>query len=221
MVAADGAIFNFGAAKFYGTAAGALAGQRAVGLDASPKNDGYWIASQWGGVDTASPTGMKMDPNLVPKRGEDAIAIEMVQRINAERTTRGLHALFIDPYLRSFADNWAGYLATTGKFEHSNLGALMNGAHGRFAEVGENVFRGSGNGATDAGTAHVTLMGSDTHRSNILLPEHRYVGIGAACYRGSLLVVEEFSAPAGMRLVPHPVPPKFPIAAANEGGSSC
>src|SRR5262249_12281339 len=67
MVGADGRVFNYGStAHYYGSATGVLGGQRAVGIDASPTNDGYWVASQWGGVDTASPSGMKMDPNLVP-----------------------------------------------------------------------------------------------------------------------------------------------------------
>jgi hypothetical protein len=221
LAAADGAIFSFGGARFYGSAAGALAGQRAVGVDASPTNDGYWVASQWGGVDTASPSGMRMDPNLVPRRGEDAIALELVQRINAERTTRGLHALYVDPYLRDVAVGWAGYLAVTNRFEHNNLATIIQKAGGRFGVISENVFKGAGNGATDAGTAHVALMGSDGHRSNILLPEQRDIGVGAGCHQGTLVVVEDFGVPAGAPVSPHAVPPRDPVAAANEGGSSC
>jgi hypothetical protein len=221
LVGADGGIFNFGSARFYGSAAGALAGQRAVGVDASARDDGYWVASQWGGVDTASPGGMRMDPNLVPRRGEDAIAVELVQRINVERATRGLHALYVDPTLKYFAVNWAHYLGASGRFEHQNLGRIFPAAPGKFKEVGEDLFKGSGGSAMDAGTAHLSLMKSPDHRANILLPEHTMIGVGAACINGSLVVDEVFASPAGSVLPPHPTPPEQPIAASNDGGSHC
>jgi hypothetical protein len=64
-------------------------------------------------------------------------------------------------------------------------------------------------------------MHSTSHRENILLPQAQLVGISALCVGRRLMVVEEFATPAGVRLLPRPVPPKLPIAAANEGGSSC
>jgi hypothetical protein len=219
LVAADGGIFTYGSAHFYGSAAGAMAGQAAVGMVASPKDDGYWIASQWGGVNAASPAGMRMDPNLMPRAG--AISAELVKRINVERAARGLHTLSTDPLLQSAATAWANYLALTRQFMHQDVSNLLQMSAGRFAEVGENLYGGGGSGAMDAGTAHNTLMRSDAHRSNILLPEERMVGVGAACINGMLVVVEEFATPFGIPLNAHPVPPVNPIAAAGDGGASC
>jgi hypothetical protein len=219
LVARDGGIFTYGSARFYGSAAGRMAGQAAVGMVASPKNDGYWIASQWGSVSAASPTGMHTDPNLTPRLS--AISAELVKRINVERTARGLHTLFTDPLLQSVATAWATYLAWTGQFTHQDLSKVLFTAAGRFAEVGENLYGGSGSAAMDAGTAHNTLMRSDEHRSNILLPEERVVGVGAACLNGALIVVEEFATPFGIPLNSHPVPPLNPIAAGGDGGASC
>ncbi len=219
LVAQDGGIFTYGSARFYGSAAGAMAGQAAVGMVASPKNDGYWIASQWGGVSAGTPSGMHRDPNLMPR--VSAISAELVTRINLERTARGLHTLSTDPTLQSAATAWASYLALTHQFKHQSLSKLLLLAPGRFAEVGENLYGGGGAGAMDAGTAHNTLMHSDEHRSNILLPEERMVGVGAACINGLLIVVEEFATPFGIPLNAHPVPPLNPIAAGNEGGASC
>jgi hypothetical protein len=104
---------------------------------------------------------------------------------------------------------------------HQDLSKLLQSSAGRFAAVGENLFGGGGSGAMDAGTAHNTLMRSDEHRSNILLPEARMVGVGAACINGILVVVEEFATPFGIPLAAHPVPSLNPIAAADDGGASC
>jgi hypothetical protein len=221
LLARDGSVFPFGSAHFFGSAAGAMAGQQAVGLDAAPKNDAYWVASQWGGVDTGNSTGMHMDPNLVPRTGEGAVMNEMIRRINTERLARRLHALYSDPVLAFMAANWAHYLAGNRQFKHQDLGTIMSLGAGRFEEVGENLFGGSGPGAIDAGTAHVSLMHSDGHRANILLPEEQLVGVGVACMNGELIVVEDFATPAGVPMLPHGTPPLNPIASSNEGGSSC
>ena len=104
---------------------------------------------------------------------------------------------------------------------HQDLSKVLQMSGGRFAEVGENLYGGSGSGAMDAGTAHTTLMRSDEHRANILMPEERMVGVGAACVNGTLIVVEEFATPFGIPLNSHPLPPLNPIAAGNDGGASC
>jgi hypothetical protein len=221
LIARDGSVFPFGSARFFGSAAGAMAGQRAVSLDATPKNDGYWVASEWGGVDTGTSSGMRMDPNLVPRTGEGAVMNEMIRRINTERLARGLHALYADPVLSFMAGNWAHWLAGTRQFTHQDLGTIMTKGNGRFEEVGENLFGGSGPGALDAGTAHVSLMHSDPHRENILLPEEQLVGVGVACMNGELIVVEDFATPSGVPMFQHGTPPLNPVAASNEGGSSC
>jgi len=220
LVAADGGIFNYGAARYYGSAANLLAGQRAVGVVRSATG-GYWIPSQFGAVDSASPNGFQVDPNLLLHNGVQGIENELVNRINAERAARGLHPLLADPLLHAFAENWARHLASTSTFEHQNLMIILQAANGRLEQAGENLFEGSGPGATDAGTAHNALMHSPGHRANILLPEERLVGVGAACMNGSLVVVEDFGTPSGITLLSHPTPPLDPIAAGNLGGAGC
>jgi uncharacterized protein YkwD len=219
LVAKDGSVYPYGDAHFYGSAAGTLAGQAAVGLASSPNNDGYWIASQWGGVTTATADGVKADPTLVPRSGAGAVANELVTRINAERTRRGLFPLFTDPRLDNYATFWSHVLNGRNALDHQNLGAVINGQP--WHQVGENLFYGSGPGAMDAGTAHIGLMGSPGHRANILYPSERLIGIGVACENGRMIVVEDFATPNNVPLAPATTPAATPIAAPNEGGASC
>lgn len=55
----------------------------------------------------------------------------------------------------------------------------------------------------------------------MLLPENRYVGIGAACMSGKLLVVEDFAMPSWMTLHAHATPPLDPFVANDPGGATC
>jgi uncharacterized protein YkwD len=221
MAASDGGIFAFGSAHFYGSARGKLGGQRAVGFVASPDADGYWIASEGGGVDSASSIGMHIDPKFQPHGNEQAIATELVNRINTERAARGLHRLSVDPLLQSYASTWAHHLAATNTFDHQDLMVILRAANGRLEQAGENLFAAQGAGADDAGTAHNALMHSDPHRSNILFPQEKLVGIGAACVGDKLVVVEDFATPMGITLGSSLTPPLEPIAAANTAGATC
>jgi uncharacterized protein YkwD len=219
LLARDGGIFSFGSAQFMGSAVGATAAQAAVGIAASPVG-GYVVATQWGGVNVARNGRMAIDPNLLPRTREEAISIEMINRMNRERGARGLELMMQDPLLTQFARNWAARLAMTNSFFHSDLGVILRAANGRFAEVGENLFAGNGS-AKDAGSAHLGLMMSPGHRANILLPEHHLVGVGAACVNGTLWVVENFAARAGTPLPPRGIPPLAPFIASDDDGASC
>jgi uncharacterized protein YkwD len=219
LLASDGGIFSFGSAQFMGSAVGGTGAQAAVGLAASPLG-GYVIATQWGGVDIARNGRLAIDPNLLPRTREEAIAIEMINRMNRERAARGLGLLTNDPFLAGFARRWAAFLATTNQFFHQDLGALLRAANGRLGEAGENLYAGNGS-AHDAGSAHLGLMMSPGHRENILLPEHQLIGVGAACVNGTLWVVEDFAARSGTPLPPRPVPPLQPFVASDAGGASC
>jgi len=46
----DGAVFSYGAAKFFGSLAGARPAPRVVGIAAPPSGGGYWLAADDGGV---------------------------------------------------------------------------------------------------------------------------------------------------------------------------
>jgi uncharacterized protein YkwD len=220
LVAGDGGIFTFGNARFLGSASGKMAGQLAVGIDTSADGDGYFIASQWGAVNTGSASGFRVDPNLT-LRGSRGVANELVNRINQERLARGLAPLMLDPVLQQYSQAWANHLAATGQFTHQNLMNILNASGGRFGQAGENLFAGSGPGAVDAGTAHDALMRSDPHRSNILLPEERYIGVGVTCLNGRMVVVQDFASPMGVTMQPHPTPPLQPFASPNLAGASC
>ena len=89
--------------------------------------------------------------------------------MNAERKARHLAPFAWDGLLARRATAWAQSLLAANRFKHQDLGAIATAANGRFAEVGENLFSGTG-GAADAGTAHLALMHSTEHRENLLLP---------------------------------------------------
>jgi hypothetical protein len=52
LVAADGGIFTFGDAKFFGSVPGIAANQQAAAMAATPTGKGYWILSRNGAVYT-------------------------------------------------------------------------------------------------------------------------------------------------------------------------
>jgi uncharacterized protein YkwD len=144
-------------------------------------------------------------------------------KINAERRNRGLRELHRSRLLGKYAAHWGRHLVSTRQFRHQNLGHIIVASHYRLAEVGENLFRGSGRGAIDAGTAHLGLMHSTSHRENILLPQAQLVGISALCVGRRLMVVEEFGIRAGAALPPagQRVPAVQPLVAKSSGGPSC
>jgi uncharacterized protein YkwD len=146
-----------------------------------------------------------------------------LQKINAERRNRHLRELRTSRLLRRWAVHWARTLVATGQFRHQNLARIIVASNYRLAEVGENLFRGSGRGAIDSGSAHLSLMHSASHRQNILLPQAQRVGIAALCVGHKLMVVEEFGIRAGAALPPpgQRVPSIRPLIAKSSGGPSC
>ena len=151
------------------------------------------------------------------------IAKALLAKMNTERRNRHMRALQPSPLLARWANRWARWLISTRSFRHQNLGRIIVSSHYRLAEVGENLFGGSGRGADDAGTAHITLMRSRTHRENILLQQAQLVGIAAVCVGHRLIVVEDFGIKAGAPLPPHGqrIPPVRPIVAKNLAGPHC
>jgi uncharacterized protein YkwD len=168
-------------------------------------------------------------PAAAPRRPATAaphtaplIALQLLFRMNAERSARNLVPLAWDPLLASRAGSWAHTLLANDAFHHQNLQTIANAARGRFEELGENIFAGGGS-AADSGAAHVGFMRSADHRANMLMPQGQLVGIGAACLNGKLIVVEDFAIRMGAPLPPagQPVPPMDPIVAPRTNGASC
>ena len=117
-----------------------------------------------------------------------ALELDIVARINAQRTSRGRRALRVSRGLTAAANYHTNQMGRLGFFEHESV----NGAPfwrriqrfyppGRgYWSVGENIFWESPN--TSAASAVREWMHSPPHRENILDSEWRDVGISAAHY---------------------------------------
>jgi uncharacterized protein YkwD len=152
-----------------------------------------------------------------------AISQQLLAKINAERRNRGLRKLRRNGLLEKYAEHWGRHLIRGRQLRHQDLGRIIVASHYRLAEVGENLFRGSGRGAIDAGTAHTSLMRSPSHRANILLPQAQVAGIAALCMGHKLMVVQEFAIRAGAPLPRRGqrVMPLRPLIAKSLGGKHC
>lgn len=133
---------------------------------------------------------------------------ELIDRINAARTERGLYALTPDPTLVQDARNHSQDMAALGYFSHTAPAAdrrspmdryldILHAAHQsapNYLLIGENIYYCSvSRGSQDIAFAHQTLMNSPGHRANILDPRYGRVGVGV--YRsatGEIWVTEVF-----------------------------
>jgi len=231
LVAATGTTYAFGGARGYATQfpPGSTSASVAsvVAITASAPG-GYWVASRRGVVGVSSlrrKPAARIASASAPISGPVAkplVALQLLIRMNAERRARHLGPFKWDVLLATRASGWAQSLLVSNGFKHQNLGAIANAAKGRFEEIGENLFSGTG-GAADAGTAHLALMHSTEHRENLLLPQGQLVGISAMCLHGQLMVVEDFAIKMGSPLPPphQAIPPLDPIVSTNEGGAGC
>ena len=116
------------------------------------------------------------------------LELDIVARINAQRTSRGLRALRISRGLTAAANYHTNQMGQLGFFEHESV----NGAPfwrriqrfypaGRgYWSVGENIFWESPD--TSAASAVREWMHSPPHRQNILDRDWRDVGVSAAHY---------------------------------------
>lgn len=115
-----------------------------------------------------------------------ALELDIVARINAQRTSRGRRALRVSRGLTAAANHHTTQMGQLGFFEHESV----NGAPfwrriqrfypaGRgYWSVGENIFWESP--STSAASAVREWMRSRPHRENILNREWREVGVSAA-----------------------------------------
>lgn len=153
-----------------------------------------------------------------------AVAQEILNDVNAERSSRGLPALKWNPQLADVAAQWNQNMNNTGAFQHRNLNLLFDDpAFGHYGGLGENIFKGSG-ASFSSGAIHVAWMRSDGHRKNVLSPGFDSIGISVLCVNGTTWATQNFGRESGSKLPTigtGGTPPVDPIVTPSEGGSTC
>jgi uncharacterized protein YkwD len=232
LVASDGGMFAFGDATFHGSLG--ANGELAVGMATSP--GGYWLVTADGRVVAFSSTGRYTGaggcaPWLfacsgtggLPTSGTTAIAAEIVERHNDERTARGMAPLVWDPDLAALGVGWSTQMTTNGFF-HRTLSQLFSDpvVGARYDALGENLYRGGGTYAT-AGWAHDGWMESAGHRANLLNGGYDSIGVGVFCDgSGQLWATVYFARSRGSGTpVSSGAPALNPRVHGDGGGPSC
>src|SRR3989338_8315149 len=132
------------------------------------------------------------------------IAEEVVRMVNASRAQLALSPLILDPALTRAAELKAQDMLGRGYFEHVSPDGKMpwewiTTQSYRFQSMGENLAMDF----TTGESAHLALMQSDTHRTNILEKRYQNIGIGVAsgnfAGRETNILVEFFAAPSTAR----------------------
>jgi uncharacterized protein YkwD len=160
---------------------------------------------------------------LSPKEQEFDAEQEFIEKINAERTERGLNALAVDSLLRHTARAHSREMAALGYFSHRSpvpglgtpldrylaglhpAGLHLAGLHGLRGRtpgallLGENIYFCSVfSDVYGVDYAHRALMSSPGHRANILEPRFTRIGLGVTrSAAGEFWVTEMFSRDGG------------------------
>lgn len=139
------------------------------------------------------------------------LALDVFERVNDERTARGLDPLVWHPGLAALAGTWSQTMIESA-YEHSPDGYL---AHRGFAAFGENIAMGQ----YDTTELHVGWMESDGHRANILRPGFDAMGVGIVCRGdGRMWATQVFGMAAGSRAdLAAATPPVEPVVRRDEG----
>jgi uncharacterized protein YkwD len=119
------------------------------------------------------------------KRLLSALELDIVARINAQRTSRGLRALRVSRGLTAAANYHTRQMGQLGFFEHESVNGApfwrriqrFYPAQRGYWSVGENIFWESPD--TTAASAVREWMQSAPHRQNILSREWREIGLSA------------------------------------------
>jgi uncharacterized protein YkwD len=123
---------------------------------------------------TPAPAPTVPAPTTPAPSVSDTYESDVIAATNVERTSRSLVALTQQACVDGYAEAQAQRMATEDRMYHQDLGPVMAGCGLRMA--GENVAYGYRDGtAVTAG-----WMASPGHRANILKPEYRLLGVGAA-----------------------------------------
>ena len=136
---------------------------------------------------TPTPTLAPAPPPAQTLTAEQGAQVNrVVQLTNAERAKKGLAPLQPNPNLIKMAQDYAAVLAPGPCFDHdcppvpSPLDRASNAGYSNFVRLGENIAAGY-----DAPAAVVrSWMESPEHRSNILKPEYREIGVGVSTGSG-------------------------------------
>ena len=134
--------------------------------------------------------------DITPRPVGDALRpeeSEYIQRVNAERVSRGLNALVVDPLLVRIARGHSQEMSDLNYFDHHSptagqvtpMDRYVKGLHDSgldtppYLLVGENIFYCSVfNDVYNVAYGHQALMNSPGHRANILEPRFARIGVG-------------------------------------------
>jgi uncharacterized protein YkwD len=114
-----------------------------------------------------------------PSPGEEAWALEVLDRVNAQRQAQGLDPVAWHPVAADVAYAHAWDMDRRGFFDHENPdgqgpGARLTDAGVSWWSAGENIARGQ----ADPGEVMDDWMNSPGHRANILEPTFSHLGSG-------------------------------------------
>jgi uncharacterized protein YkwD len=159
-------------------------------------------------VEVAHPTAPNTNAVKTYLPTDQAEEREFIDRVNGERTSRGLNALILDPLLVKVARGHSREMCDLDYFDHHSptqgictpMDRYLAGLHSTgqgtpsYLLVGENIYYCSESNATyNVEFGHQALMNSPGHRANILEP--RFAKIGVGIYRnarGEFWVTEMF-----------------------------
>jgi uncharacterized protein YkwD len=153
-------------------------------------------------------------PGLPGNAKEQQLALDILNRVNAERAARGLNRLALDPGLSNGAFAWSHTMAAQNSMHHSDLNTWIR----PFVADAENIAWETSPGMT-SGDMHVMWMKSDGHRHNILAPNLTHVGVAVVCANGKMWGTERFGSTSSPAF--GAMPPVSPIVRADRGALSC
>ena len=148
-----------------------------------------------------------LPPLTAPAHADAGLEAAFVTAANDARAAQGLPALAVAGDLVSAARAHSGVMGSSSNLHHNpNLGASVGG----WQKLGENVGRGP-----SVGSIHRALMGSPTHRANILASDWTQIGVGVVVVNDQVWVTQMFRQPEGAS-APAPKPEPAPEPAASE-----
>lgn len=134
------------------------------------------------------PVSGVVGPTVAPASAQTALQQEYVNRVNAERATEGLVPLVVDPELQAASQSWSENMAQAGQISHAPDRGV--GVTTPYLEIDENVAFGD---STEA--VWQTFVGDQPHRSLMVRPEQRRIGVGVAMRGNTQYVTHRYLIP--------------------------